>query len=138
MPLLQVQSLAKVFSRQGKRVVALENFDLAVEDGEFVAIVGPSGCGKSTFLHMLGGFEPISGGTMKLNGELVASRAPTAACCFRNTRCTRGGPSSATCCGRSKCKSRQMPSVRPSPTVSSTWWAWASFVITTRMNCPAE
>ena len=76
MPLLQVQSLAKIFSRQGKRVVALEDFDLTVEDGEFVAIVGPSGCGKSTFLHMLGGFEPISGGTMKLNGELVSKPGP--------------------------------------------------------------
>jgi NitT/TauT family transport system ATP-binding protein len=76
MPLLQVQSLAKAFSRQGKRVVALEDFDLTVEDGEFVAIVGPSGCGKSTFLHMLGGFEPISGGTMKLNGQLVSKPGP--------------------------------------------------------------
>jgi NitT/TauT family transport system ATP-binding protein len=75
-PLLQVQSLAKVFSRKGKRVVALEDFDLTVEDGEFVAIVGPSGCGKSTFLHMLGGFEPISGGTMKLNGQLVSKPGP--------------------------------------------------------------
>jgi NitT/TauT family transport system ATP-binding protein len=74
--LLQVRSLAKVFSRQGKRVVALENFDLTVHDGEFVAIVGPSGCGKSTFLHMLGGFEPTDGGTMMLNGELVRDPGP--------------------------------------------------------------
>jgi len=74
--LLQVRSLAKVFSRQGKRVVALENFDLTVHDGEFVAIVGPSGCGKSTFLHMLGGFEPADGGTMMLNGELVRGPGP--------------------------------------------------------------
>jgi NitT/TauT family transport system ATP-binding protein len=74
--LLQVRSLAKVFSRQGKRVVALENFDLTVHDGEFVAIVGPSGCGKSTFLHMLGGFEPADGGTMMLNGELVRAPGP--------------------------------------------------------------
>jgi NitT/TauT family transport system ATP-binding protein len=75
-PLLQVRSLAKVFSRQGKRVVALENFDLTVHDGEFVAIVGPSGCGKSTFLHMLGGFEPSDGGTMMLNGEVVHGPGP--------------------------------------------------------------
>jgi NitT/TauT family transport system ATP-binding protein len=75
-PLLQVESLAKVFSRQGKRVVALEDFNLTVDDGEFVAIVGPSGCGKTTFLHMLGGFEPVDGGTMRLNGELVSGPGP--------------------------------------------------------------
>ena len=74
--LLEVRSLKKVFSRQGKEIVALENFDLDVGEGEFVAIVGPSGCGKSTFLHMLGGFEPSNGGTMKLNGELVSEPGP--------------------------------------------------------------
>jgi NitT/TauT family transport system ATP-binding protein len=74
--LLEVQSLKKAFSRQGKEVVALENFDLTVGEGEFVAIVGPSGCGKSTFLHMLGGFEPSNGGTMKLNGDLVNEPGP--------------------------------------------------------------
>jgi|EndMetStandDraft_8_1072994.scaffolds.fasta_scaffold12994_2 NitT/TauT family transport system ATP-binding protein len=74
--LLEVRSLKKVFSRQGKEIVALENFDLDVVEGEFVAIVGPSGCGKSTFLHMLGGFEPSNSGTMKLNGELVSEPGP--------------------------------------------------------------
>jgi NitT/TauT family transport system ATP-binding protein len=74
--LLEVRGLKKVFSRQGKEVVALENFDLTVGEGEFVAIVGPSGCGKSTFLHMLGGFEPANGGTMRLNGELVSGPGP--------------------------------------------------------------
>jgi NitT/TauT family transport system ATP-binding protein len=75
-PLVEVKALSKGFSRQGKRVVALENFDLTVQEGEFVAIVGPSGCGKSTFLHMLGGFEPIDGGTMKINGALVKAPGP--------------------------------------------------------------
>src|SRR5215813_13542062 len=75
-PLLEVQNLAKSFRRQNQYVTALENFDLTVNDGEFVAIVGPSGCGKSTFLHMLGGFEPSDGGTMMLNGELVAGPGP--------------------------------------------------------------
>ena len=74
--LLEVRSLKKVFSRQGKDVIALDDFDLTVGDGEFVAIVGPSGCGKSTFLHMLGGFEPSDGGTMRLNGELVKEPGP--------------------------------------------------------------
>lgn len=74
--LLEVRALKKVFRRQDKEVVALENFDFTVREGEFVAIVGPSGCGKSTFLHMLGGFEPVNGGTMRLNGELVNDPGP--------------------------------------------------------------
>jgi len=75
-PILEVRDLAKVFSRQGKRVVALENFALTVRAGEFVAIVGPSGCGKSTFLHMVGGFEPSDGGAITLNGRQVTEPGP--------------------------------------------------------------
>jgi NitT/TauT family transport system ATP-binding protein len=47
-----------------------------VRDGEFVAIVGPSGCGKSTFLHMLGGFEPATAGSMRLDGTPIAGPGP--------------------------------------------------------------
>jgi NitT/TauT family transport system ATP-binding protein len=75
-PVLEVRGLAKVFSREGKRVVALENFSLSVNAGEFVAIVGPSGCGKSTFLHMVGGFEPSDGGSIALNGREVTEPGP--------------------------------------------------------------
>jgi NitT/TauT family transport system ATP-binding protein len=75
-PLLQVRNLSKSFRRQNQVVTALESFSLTVEAGEFVAIVGPSGCGKSTFLHMLGGFEPIDGGTMLLDGAEVSKPGP--------------------------------------------------------------
>jgi NitT/TauT family transport system ATP-binding protein len=75
-PLLEVRNLAKSFRRQNQYVTALENFNLTVETGEFVAIVGPSGCGKSTFLHMLGGFESADGGTMTLEGAQVSKPGP--------------------------------------------------------------
>jgi NitT/TauT family transport system ATP-binding protein len=45
-------------------------------EGEFIAIVGPSGCGKSTFLHMLGGFEPISEGELLFDGRPVTGPGP--------------------------------------------------------------
>jgi NitT/TauT family transport system ATP-binding protein len=73
---VEVRGLAKRFRRRGVEVTALENFDLTVGEGEFVAIVGPSGCGKSTFLHMLGGFEPASAGTMLLDGAPVTGPGP--------------------------------------------------------------
>jgi NitT/TauT family transport system ATP-binding protein len=52
--------------RRGRRLVALEDFDLEVADGEFVCVVGPSGCGKSTFLRILAGLTRPSGGRVRL------------------------------------------------------------------------
>ena len=75
-PLISVRGLGKTFSRAGKEVEAIRGFDLEVAEGEFVAIVGPSGCGKSTFLHMLGGFEPVTDGTMLVGGAPVAAPGP--------------------------------------------------------------
>ena len=47
-----------------------------IADGEFVVLVGPSGCGKSTTLRMIAGLEDISGGTLKIGGEVVNEREP--------------------------------------------------------------
>jgi NitT/TauT family transport system ATP-binding protein len=68
---LVVRDLSKTFERGGRTVTAIETFSIDVADGEFVSIVGPSGCGKSTFLHIVGGFERPSGGTMRLYGAAV-------------------------------------------------------------------
>ncbi len=52
-------------------VVAVEPTDLAIEDGEFVAILGPSGCGKSTTLFMLAGLYAPTGGAIHFDGAVV-------------------------------------------------------------------
>ncbi len=52
-------------------VVAVEDMDLVIEDGEFVAVLGPSGCGKSTTLFMLAGIYAPSAGHMRFDGALV-------------------------------------------------------------------
>ena len=52
-------------------VRALEAIDLAVAEGEFLAIVGPSGCGKSTLLRMIAGLHPASSGTVRVAGQTV-------------------------------------------------------------------
>jgi NitT/TauT family transport system ATP-binding protein len=75
-PLLEVRELDKVFRRGARTVQAIDRFSLTVNEGEFVAIVGPSGCGKSSFLHILGGFEPHTGGTILLNGAPVKGPGP--------------------------------------------------------------
>jgi ABC-type Fe3+/spermidine/putrescine transport system ATPase subunit len=61
--------------------VAVRNFDLQVEKGEFISFVGPSGCGKTTTLRMIAGFESITSGEIQIRGrrinELPAEQRPT-------------------------------------------------------------
>ena len=57
-------------------VIAVEDFNLEVADGEFVVLVGPSGCGKSTTLRMVAGLEEISGGELYIGGKLMNDVAP--------------------------------------------------------------
>src|SRR5436309_2043837 len=57
-------------------VAAVENFDLAAEQGEFVSFLGPSGCGKTTTLRMIAGFEQPTAGTIMINGQDVTYTPP--------------------------------------------------------------
>jgi NitT/TauT family transport system ATP-binding protein len=70
-PILEGIGVGKTFRTEAGTVAALDGFNLAVEDGEFLAILGPSGCGKSTFLHMVGGFESLSAGEIRVDGRRV-------------------------------------------------------------------
>ncbi|GAA3073421.1 sn-glycerol-3-phosphate ABC transporter ATP-binding protein UgpC [Rhizobium viscosum] len=69
---IELQGLVK---RYGKLDV-VHGIDLTIADGEFVVFVGPSGCGKSTTLRMIAGLEDISGGTLRIGGEVVNEREP--------------------------------------------------------------
>ncbi len=60
----------------GTAVTALRDIDLAVDKGEFVAILGPSGCGKSTLLELIAGLEPLSSGRITLGGKPVTGPTP--------------------------------------------------------------
>ena len=65
---------------------ALDGVDLAVEDGEFVAIVGTSGSGKSTLLHMLGGLDRPTNGTVIVDGKDIFSLKDEALTIFRRRK----------------------------------------------------
>ena len=54
-----------------KGVVAVQQFNLHIKDGEFIVLVGPSGCGKSTTLRMVAGLEDITEGDLIIDGNLV-------------------------------------------------------------------
>jgi multiple sugar transport system ATP-binding protein len=57
-------------------VVAVDDVNLAVEDGEFMVLVGPSGCGKSTLLRMIAGLEEITDGTISIGDRDVTELPP--------------------------------------------------------------
>ena len=72
MSILQVEAARKQYKLGTVTVDALAGVDLAVEKGEFVAIMGPSGSGKSTLLNLLGGLDQPSGGEVTLAGKKLS------------------------------------------------------------------
>ena len=70
---VKLTNVKKVYD---KNVVAVHDFNLEINDKEFVVFVGPSGCGKSTTLRMIAGLEEISEGTVEIDGEVVNDLQP--------------------------------------------------------------
>ncbi len=68
-PILQTENLSKVYKIGRVETHALRGVSIAVEPGEFVAIMGQSGCGKSTLLHLLGGLLSPTSGKIIIDGE---------------------------------------------------------------------
>ncbi len=75
MALIQTEDLTKIYGTGETAVVALDHVHMAVENGEFLAVMGPSGCGKSTLLHLIGGLDRPTEGRVLLDGrDLTALR----------------------------------------------------------------
>ena len=70
---IQFQNVNKVYPNGFH---AIHDFNLDVDDGEFIVFVGPSGCGKSTVLRMLAGLEEITSGKLLLDGKVINNRPP--------------------------------------------------------------
>ena len=73
MTVLETRDLKKYYGAGDTLVKALDGVDLQVENGEFVAIVGTSGSGKSTMLHILGGLDRPTGGSVLVDGKDIFS-----------------------------------------------------------------
>src|ERR1043165_436051 len=73
--LIQLESVTKTYDAGENAVQALRGVDLAIERGEFAAVIGPSGSGKSTMMHILGCLDTPSSGRYWLDGEDVGERA---------------------------------------------------------------
>jgi multiple sugar transport system ATP-binding protein len=70
---IALEGVSKVFPGG---VVAVDDVDLQIGEGEFMVLVGPSGCGKSTLLRMIAGLEGVSGGTIRIGDRDVTELAP--------------------------------------------------------------
>jgi putative ABC transport system ATP-binding protein len=71
-PVVQTESLTKVYGQGPAAVTALDAVSLRVVPGEFVAVMGPSGCGKSTLLHLIGGLDLPTSGQVIFDGQDLA------------------------------------------------------------------
>lgn len=76
-PAVELRNITKIFrSQQDEEVVAVDNFDFEVQDGEMITLLGPSGCGKTTILRIVAGFEEPNEGKVLFNGENVIDIPP--------------------------------------------------------------
>ncbi|HEX7439101.1 MAG TPA: ABC transporter ATP-binding protein [Caldimonas sp.] len=70
-PLIEIDHVGMVYATESGSVEALRDISLAVEDGEFVALVGPSGCGKSTLMRIIAGLRSVTSGRVVVDGAAV-------------------------------------------------------------------
>ncbi len=86
MEILKCEGVRKVYGSGNNQVVALDQIDLSVQKGEFVAIIGASGSGKSTLLHILGGVDKPTKGKVVIEGTNIAAMNPTQSAIFRRRK----------------------------------------------------
>lgn len=72
MAIIEVKDLGKTYGEGNAIVTALNSVNLAIEKGQFVAVMGPSGCGKSTLLHLIGGLDRPTTGSVSIDGKDIS------------------------------------------------------------------
>lgn len=77
-------AVSRTYELDGVSVPALRGVSLTVEPGDYVALVGTSGSGKSTLMHLLGGLDRPTGGTLLIGGRDVATLTPPEMATLRN------------------------------------------------------
>ena len=73
MNVIELKNVGKTFTDRDEPTVALEDINLTIASGEFIAIIGPSGSGKTTLMNLLGLLDSPSSGEYLLDGEVVSN-----------------------------------------------------------------
>ncbi|MEO6003263.1 MAG: ABC transporter ATP-binding protein [Opitutus sp.] len=84
MAFLEISQLGKTYPAPQGTAVVVENFNLSVRKGEFIALIGHSGCGKSTVLSMVAGLTEVSSGGVILTGKEVVGAGPDRGVVFQS------------------------------------------------------
>ncbi|MDK2848095.1 MAG: putative transport system ATP-binding protein [Desulfuromonadales bacterium] len=83
MPLIQLTDVEKIYPLGNQQVVALSEFSLSIDKGEFTVLAGPSGSGKTTVLNLIGGIDQPTRGRIEIEGRDVGRRSTRALADFR-------------------------------------------------------
>ena len=83
MNILSIEHLTRVYGTGNTAVTALNDVSFTVEAGEFIAIIGSSGSGKSTLMHLMGGVDRPTSGTVRLQGQDIFARNDEQLAVFR-------------------------------------------------------
>ncbi|MBW9148433.1 ABC transporter ATP-binding protein [Clostridium sp. CM028] len=86
MEILRTENLTKTYGMGDTKVTALDNLNLRISKGQFVAIIGSSGSGKSTLLHMLGGVDNPTKGKICIDDTDISSMNETELALFRRRK----------------------------------------------------
>ncbi|RBP17607.1 NitT/TauT family transport system ATP-binding protein/sulfonate transport system ATP-binding protein [Roseiarcus fermentans] len=81
---IEIRGVSQTFDLRGTALPVLEDIDLAVAPGEFVALLGPSGCGKSTLLRLVSGLDRPTAGTIAADGVIVEGPDPSRILVFQD------------------------------------------------------
>ncbi|MDQ6649686.1 MAG: ABC transporter ATP-binding protein [Actinomycetota bacterium] len=81
---LEALDVTRSYELEGGSVPALRGVSVSVAAGDYVAVVGPSGSGKSTLMHLLGGLDRPTAGTLRVGGRDVSSMSPDELAAIRN------------------------------------------------------
>jgi NitT/TauT family transport system ATP-binding protein len=81
---IEIEGLSKRFQVGAGEVLALEDANLSIGEGEFLCLLGPSGCGKSTLLRIVAGLTPASEGEVRIDGHVVTGPGPDRSVVFQD------------------------------------------------------